>query len=115
MRRKYTLAQLRSMLVGRRWVEFHRSKHTQTKKDRRLICVNNVFFSCYVTKHLLRPCLEVRAQSHIVAMRLIDKGLSEYLMNDLTSDLRWDYLSQFGYILNGIEGYEPVEAAQDIA
>lgn len=115
MRRKYTLDQLRSMLVGRRWVEFHRSKHPQTKKDRRLICVNDVFFSCYVTKHLLRPCLEVRAQGHFVAMRLIDEGLYEYLMDDLTSDLRWQHLDQVGYIINRIEGYEPVEAAQDVA
>ena len=112
MRRKHTLDQLRSMLVGKRWEDFKKPK---AYKYQRVLNVGHVFFTLRVTKFLLRPVMEVRAEGQRVALQIIPYETHENLcMYYLAYDqARWrNAVHSFGYIR--AEDNEPVEAAQQV-
>jgi hypothetical protein len=111
MRRKYTLDQLRSMLVGKRWCDFKRPKDY---RDFRILCIHGVFFTCALTKFMLRPALRIRSQGQLVVLQYLDATDNfENCRFDFARDKIWQYRNRF--IITQVEGYEPVEAAQDIA
>jgi hypothetical protein len=111
-RSKYTLDQLRSMLVGKKWSEFKRPK---AYKYCRVLCIKGVFFTLRPRIFLLRPMLEVRADSQTVIFQLVSPethfAVKAYLH---TEHKYWSQVfTDLGYIITRIEGYEPVEATQD--
>ena len=112
MRRKYTLDQLRAMLVGHQWSQFKRPK---AYKYCRVLYTNGVFFTLRPRMFLLRPALEIRADFRTVVLQLISRKDFEEVKCYLHMNHQWwsARMAHLGYIR--VEDNEPVEAAQDIA
>ena len=100
--RKYTLAELRHLLKGKRWTDFKIRQNIgwrRGRKQRRWLCINGVFFGAYVDKGLGPPSLKIKAKGQIAVLKFIPVKTYDYLKANIYDELRWNHLKDLGPVV----------------